>query len=39
MLPLSRPLFDAHAAPLMTLCVSAALVASTLVVIAAMLAA
>lgn len=34
MLPLSRPLFDADAARLMTLCVSAALVANTLVVIA-----
>jgi hypothetical protein len=34
MLPLSRPLFDAHAARLMTLCVSGALVTSTLLVIA-----
>ncbi len=34
MLPLSRPLFDAHAAQLMTLCVAVALVAATLVVVA-----
>ena len=34
MLPLSRPLFNHHAALLMTLCVSATLVASTLLVLA-----
>jgi hypothetical protein len=34
MLPLSRPLFNHHAARLMTLCVSGALVASTLLVLA-----
>lgn len=34
MLPLSRSLFDAHAARLMTLCVTGALLSATLVVIA-----
>jgi hypothetical protein len=34
MLPLSRPLFDADAARLMTLCVTGALLSATLVVIA-----
>ncbi len=33
MLPLSRPLFDQNAARLMTLCVAAALVSCTLVVV------
>jgi hypothetical protein len=35
MLPLSRPLFDRHAAQLMTLCVASALFAATVLVIAA----
>jgi hypothetical protein len=34
MLPLSRPLFDQHAARLMTLCVTGALLSATLAVIA-----
>lgn len=34
MLPLSRPLFDQHAAQLITLAVAAALVSATLVVVA-----
>lgn len=34
MLPLSRPLFDQNAASLMVLCVAAALVTCTLVVVA-----
>lgn len=34
MLPLSRPLFDHHAAQAVTLCVAAALVTATLVVVA-----
>ncbi len=34
MLPLSRPLFDANAARLMTLCVASTLVAATAAVIA-----
>jgi hypothetical protein len=34
MLPLSRPLFDQNAARLMVLCVAAALVTSTLLVVA-----
>lgn len=34
MLPLSRPLFDADAARLVTLCVAAALITSTMLVIA-----
>jgi hypothetical protein len=33
MLPLSRPLFDQNAARVMTLCVAAALVSCTLVVV------
>ncbi len=36
MLPLSRPLFDDHAARLMTLCVTGALVAGMCAVIAAL---
>jgi hypothetical protein len=34
MLPLSRPLFDQHAAQLITLCVAVALVSATLLVVA-----
>jgi hypothetical protein len=34
MLPLSRPLFDQRAAQLMTLCVAAALLSATMVVVA-----
>jgi len=34
MLPLSRPLFDQHAAQLITLCVAAVLATATLLVVA-----
>jgi hypothetical protein len=34
MLPMSRPLFDQHAAQLMTLAVATALISATLVVVA-----
>jgi hypothetical protein len=34
MLPLSRPLFDQHTAQMITLCVAAALVSATLLVVA-----